>query len=173
MTNPTPSPEEEKLIEEFRIRFTEEVQNCRSNLSMESLKFFLKESFSRIRTETVKAFGGCTLCYGKGYATQKEHWTGRGEHDIGQGDVVVDTAAPFYLPCSCDRGKQIEKMDSRIRADERRKVQELLPVELVLDPSLEGRELAGVKMKDYLARGYNLYRKQMLEILSPNDTTNV
>lgn len=50
--------------------------------------------------KTAAAFGGCLKCYGKGYATtiQNAIWSGG-----------LDPLFP-YKPCSCDRGRQIEKM---------------------------------------------------------------
>lgn len=42
--------------------------------------------------EVVKAFGGCELCYGKGYSTSAE----RG-----------------IIPCSCNRGLQINRLLKR------------------------------------------------------------
>lgn len=42
--------------------------------------------------ETAKAYGGCEHCFGKGYATQIEKWSGHGEADMGQGDVVINAA---------------------------------------------------------------------------------
>lgn len=47
-----------------------------------------------------KAFGGCTKCYGKGYATTKVWHTGRGLHkEVNQ-----------MRFCSCDRGKQLRTL---------------------------------------------------------------
>lgn len=50
--------------------------------------------------ELVKAFGGCTKCYGKGYFTNLDHATGKG----------IDVQTPYYNPCTCDRGLQIESL---------------------------------------------------------------
>lgn len=64
---------------------------------------------------TSKAYGGCQVCYGKGYSTHIDRVSGRGESDIGNGDVIVDQVTPYYLPCKkCDRGAQIERMMSYI-----------------------------------------------------------
>lgn len=47
--------------------------------------------------KTIKAFGGCEKCYGKGYATQLEFASSmRG----------IECQMPYYLPCTCERGKQ-------------------------------------------------------------------
>ena len=73
------------------------------------LKLFISALLAHSRQETERAFGDCKKCYGKGYSTQLENWSGHGECDIGQGDVHVFESAPYYLPCSCDRGKQIKE----------------------------------------------------------------
>ena len=53
-----------------------------------------------IRKQTEKAFGGCTNCYGKGYSTNKEVWTGLNYRE---------EKNPIH-PCECDRGKQIAEI---------------------------------------------------------------
>lgn len=45
-------------------------------------------------TEIAKAYGGCTNCYGKGYATKQSFFSGRG--------VKWRTSAIKY--CDCERG---------------------------------------------------------------------
>lgn len=50
--------------------------------------------------EAIKAFGGCELCYGKGYST---------ELSAQSGQVEVNT-------CTCDRGKQIDEMLTNMHA---------------------------------------------------------
>lgn len=52
------------------------------------------------RREIEKAFGDCKECYGKGYATTKVQAGYRGK--IWELDPI--------RPCSCDRGKQINKL---------------------------------------------------------------
>lgn len=49
-----------------------------------------------------KAFGGCTLCYGKGYATVDALWVGGG---------LMQKAASIRF-CECDRGKQLQEIIS-------------------------------------------------------------
>jgi hypothetical protein len=74
------------------------------------------EAIQKARDEVAKAYGGCTKCYGKGYGTQIENYSSRGESDMGQGHIVINEAAPYYLPCSCDRGKQFKKAMAEARA---------------------------------------------------------
>lgn len=50
------------------------------------------------KQKLAKAYGGCTLCYGKGYATGAEFWRGRGK-TWGRPNKIK------Y--CTCDRGKQL------------------------------------------------------------------
>lgn len=65
-----------------------------------------------------RAYGGCKFCYGKGYSTQIENYSGYGESDIGQRDIVINEAAPYYLPCKkCDRGLQIKILTDKIREE--------------------------------------------------------
>lgn len=54
------------------------------------------------------AFGGCSLCYGKGYATQMAHVTVAPDMP---GDVRYNYAqdTTYLKYCCCDRGKQLEK----------------------------------------------------------------
>ena len=53
-------------------------------------------------SEIEKAYGGCRICYGKGYHTKRVGTSSR------YGNVTHDTIG--Y--CSCDRGKQLEAVIS-------------------------------------------------------------
>lgn len=57
--------------------------------------------------KTAKAFGGCTKCYGKGYSTQMEWASGRGDFI---GDPDVEKSLDLFKPCECDRGNQFAKI---------------------------------------------------------------
>ena len=50
--------------------------------------------------ETLKAFGGCTKCYGKGYGTQTLNYSSRRHRE----------QAPTMVFCTCDRGKQLKQL---------------------------------------------------------------
>lgn len=58
-------------------------------------------------SETEKAFGGCKICYGKGYATTKVQ--AESKEDFGGEETGVWELNPIR-PCSCDRGGQIRKI---------------------------------------------------------------
>lgn len=50
--------------------------------------------------KTEQAFGGCTLCYGKGYSTTIEQ-----HKEEGHGPGISVKTAVF---CTCERGKQLD-----------------------------------------------------------------
>lgn len=54
--------------------------------------------------EASKAYGGCTNCYGKGYATVKVQ---AGNYRVGFWEL------PPMKFCSCSRGKQLKKLLSK------------------------------------------------------------
>lgn len=51
--------------------------------------------------ELEKAYGGCHICYGKGYATSKAAYVSPHHHKWSRLEMVF---------CTCDRGKQLEKL---------------------------------------------------------------
>lgn len=58
------------------------------------------------KEEIIKAFGGCTKCYGKGYSTEIHHTI---YHADFIGEKTTFTTDKTFKPCSCDRGKQIRE----------------------------------------------------------------
>lgn len=56
--------------------------------------------------ELEKAYGGCHICYGKGYATSKAAYVSPHHHKWSRLEMVF---------CTCDRGKQLEKL---VQADQ-------------------------------------------------------
>jgi predicted NBD/HSP70 family sugar kinase len=54
--------------------------------------------------DTAKAYGGCTKCYGKGYATWRHGETYRGSTHNMRDDIKL---------CDCPRGKQLEAVMSQ------------------------------------------------------------
>jgi hypothetical protein len=62
--------------------------------------------------ETVKAYGGCKLCYGKGYATVNDQWVAHDtDTDIGSPGGYYKGGRPFAMKyCTCGRGKQLETL---------------------------------------------------------------
>jgi hypothetical protein len=59
---------------------------------------------------TAKSFGGCTICYGKGYATVNDRWVGYDtDEDIGSPGGTIVGGKNFVMKfCVCDRGKQLK-----------------------------------------------------------------
>ena len=79
--------------------------NCACDLT--DIKSFFITTINNILAETEKAFGGCKLCYGKGYATVKDRTKCYADF-IGDKSYVKENNP--VKPCTCDRGKQIEKL---------------------------------------------------------------
>ena len=59
------------------------------------------------REKTAKAYGGCTNCYGKGYATVIDSTI---HHADFVGDKTYITPNDPVRFCSCERGKQLEAL---------------------------------------------------------------
>lgn len=72
----------------------------------------IKEITTKIEEQTAKAYGGCKSCFGKGYTTNIDKWTGR----------EYEKETPYYLPCSCNRGEQIVQMTKYIEENVLREV---------------------------------------------------
>jgi hypothetical protein len=71
--------------------------------------------------ETKKAFGGCTECYGKGYATVR--YGKQGFEDFGgEGFIIAPTTHIHF--CLCDRGKQLKVYFSEAHASGRAEFKE-------------------------------------------------
>lgn len=98
----------ETTLDELFPKIEEEGERKRANKRGAALVLY-SESLIEIK-KLIRAFGGCEKCYGKGYGTQTLNYRGRGESDIGQGDVVVDEKAPTMVFCDCERGKQLKKL---------------------------------------------------------------
>lgn len=57
--------------------------------------------------ESVKAFGGCEKCYGKGYGTQTLNATQHADFDSDEERVHK---LPTVVFCDCARGKQLREL---------------------------------------------------------------
>lgn len=68
----------------------------------------LKPAFESIE----KSYGGCHICYGKGYSTVNGQWAGHDtDTDIGsRGGIVRGGKAVEMKYCTCARGKQLESL---------------------------------------------------------------
>lgn len=71
--------------------------------------------------ETEKAFGGCKLCYGKGYATVNEKWVAHDtDQDIGSPGGYFKGGKDFAIKyCTCDRGQQLERLSEESNREAR------------------------------------------------------
>lgn len=61
-------------------------------------------------TAQAKAYGGCTNCYGKGYATVNDQWLAHDtDQDIGSpGGYISGGDANAMKFCTCERGQQLK-----------------------------------------------------------------
>ncbi len=83
-----------KLLDEITV----EMDNGGDYISRENAETFIDK--------LIKAFGGCTKCYGKGYATVRETVSGGGDFEDKPFYEVLDP----MITCTCDRGKQLDKL---------------------------------------------------------------
>jgi hypothetical protein len=66
-------------------------------------------------TETARAYGGCTKCYGKGYATTIDYLGGVDtDTDIGSPGGYFKSQNNVMRYCDCDRGKQLMGLTKKI-----------------------------------------------------------
>jgi len=81
----------------------------------EALKDYYHQQLEAKVIETAKAYGGCTNCYGKGYATVNDRWHGHDtDTDIGSPGGHVSGGNPNAMKyCKCDRGKQLKALIAR------------------------------------------------------------
>jgi hypothetical protein len=78
-----------------------------------------KAKLQAIISQEAKAYGGCRLCYGKGYATVVEYASGYDtDQDIGSPGGKVHFRQPSIRYCRCGRGKQLEAVVSQARIEE-------------------------------------------------------
>lgn len=104
------SPEDEELRENILTEFKQVLklapidytENC-TNVVMS----LIKSRDQRIAL----AYGGCTNCYGKGYATYSGEYSARG---------MKWPDKPIKY-CDCERGKQLEKVNERIALEAQKK----------------------------------------------------
>lgn len=62
--------------------------------------------------ELEKAYGGCKVCYGKGYATVNGQWVGHDtDQDIGSPGGTIRGGNQFEMQfCTCPRGQQLKTL---------------------------------------------------------------
>lgn len=97
----------ERLMDDFCIMFERASRDSEPSMKWEiKLESFISSLQQKAVEDTAKAYGGCTKCYGKGYATQKEGYSGR----IGKGGKREGWVEDHMLFCDCDRGKQLKNL---------------------------------------------------------------
>ena len=101
------------LAHEFGISYPVEARHKRE----QALDRFLSELASIVeeeKQELVKAFGGCTKCYGKGYSTVRRGLSYRKNGVYATHEINQDMDY-----CSCERGKQLrDQLSNRSKGDE-------------------------------------------------------
>ncbi len=113
----------EKIIKDYHLDLTTYTdgdsqidENSLNNAQLESIVEMvynagIKRGAKDKVEEVSKAFGGCTRCYGKGYATVRY---GFNAHADFIGDKSYKYGKKTHMEfCNCDRGKQLEELIKR------------------------------------------------------------
>lgn len=115
MTSHPPISEEQKLekfLSTLKIH-NKDIDACLNDaVAVKHLKQLIQAYITTKEEQTEKAYGGCHNCYGKGYATVNDRWSGNGsDGDIGGFEGHVSGGNPNAMKfCTCDRGKQLEAL---------------------------------------------------------------
>lgn len=96
----------EELKKEFIKGFSEEGFYLVTDREYGVFATYWLNKAEELVAENSKAFGGCTKCYGKGYFTNLDAWSGSDEWT----GEEYSKPTPYYNPCTCDRGKQFEQV---------------------------------------------------------------
>jgi hypothetical protein len=96
-----------KGIREETFALGSEGSNLERKPLLSEAKKQILELIVEAREETAKAYGGCTKCYGKGYATVRK---GRSYRKNGIYKTWEMNDEMDY--CTCDRGKQLAALKS-------------------------------------------------------------
>lgn len=112
MTASSPAPLEGELDQKLLVILAD-YSNDLAALKKRDGKLPAQAAVSRLQTlltNQAKAYGGCVLCYGKGYATVSDRWIGQDtDQDIGSPGGTVQGGSDFAMKfCTCERGKQLE-----------------------------------------------------------------
>ena len=100
-----PSPKVEGWVKEFHKEFPKGVYYIASDEVIANITSNLKQFIASLLQEQRKASGGCTKCYGKGYATQIEGYS--------TNDGFTKWRENQINYCSCERGEQIKVLLSK------------------------------------------------------------
>jgi hypothetical protein len=75
--------------------------------AVKAITTFIKQEI----VKTAKAYGGCTNCYGKGYATYSSaHIAADTDQDIGSPGGHINIPFEEIRFCLCSRGRQLKKV---------------------------------------------------------------
>lgn len=76
---------------------------------MQNNRTFFQRGYDEGVHDTQKAFGDCTKCYGKGYATVMRGLHGASDFEMNQKGFDVSPTVHLNY-CSCGRGKELAKI---------------------------------------------------------------
>lgn len=95
----------EKLVVDSRTQDWDNTEVFNNHIA-ENIISITKEAIEEI----AKAYGGCTNCYGKGYATINNRWSGYAtDGDIGGVEGYISGGKANAMKfCKCERGKQLK-----------------------------------------------------------------
>ena len=99
----------EKRVKEFREKYEgANTGGAISSFQMDSMAKDIKDSMLEAQKQTEKAFGGCVLCFGKGFFTYRYGYSYGADFE---GDKrALTTLKTRINPCTCDRGKQLREL---------------------------------------------------------------
>lgn len=112
MTTSTPDNELDRLLDEFEDAvYCSRGDNYTQNEAAKQRAITAKKLIREREAKLAKAYGGCTNCYGKGYATVNDKWVAHDtDQDIGSPGGIVVGGRDFAIRfCDCERGKQLER----------------------------------------------------------------
>src|SRR3990167_5198977 len=123
--------------------------------------------------KTVKAFGGCTKCFGKGYGNKTEWAT---SHEDFGGEATGTWKLPDISFCSCNRGMQLVDLLQKEKETLKRNIEasrkEIALVKAACHSNYEQRltvykaELKGkIEELDCFEKPASIYRRQVLDLL--------
>lgn len=78
------------------------------NMTLRELQYLITKDVAQACEKISKAFGGCTLCYGKGYSTSINGYSDEGTGEKWQEEEI--------LYCKCARGEQLREHITRMAA---------------------------------------------------------
>lgn len=101
-------------------------------------------------TETEKAFGGCKKCYGKGYSTEHIGKTTAFGDFEGEKDYTVSNPHIEIRYCSCERGKELHKIQNKLITSERNRIRKWAEKYMDKTTKYYGTDKHGIDLDDLL-----------------------